>query len=78
MGLFSRRDSRERQEAKCQKLTRQMVDSFGDVCSMMTLDSFCRVISVLVERYRLENDVTVGQLRYMIEQTYSQMTTVTQ
>lgn len=55
-----------------------MVDSFGDVCSMMTLDSFCRVISVLVERYRLENDVTVGQLRYMIEQTYSQMTTVTQ
>ena len=76
MSIFSR-ERKRRKETETDyrnRLAREMVESFGNVCSLMTLDSFCKVISVLIEHYRMENDVTVGQLRYQIEQTYSQMT----
>ena len=69
----AKREEKNRRE--CEQLTREMVDAFSSVCGLMDFDSFCRVMAVLIERYRLENDVTVGQLRYSIEQTYSKMAT---
>ena len=75
MSIFSRfkKKTKEKTVTKLAKLMCMMVDDFGDVCGMMERQPFSMVMATLIERYRQEHDLTIGQLRYDIEMEYSKL-----